>query len=61
MDSIIEALKWLGLDWDEGPYFQSQRLELYREYAEKLFKEGKAYYCECTKEELEAKKKAMLE
>jgi glutamyl-tRNA synthetase len=61
VDSIIEALKWLGLDWDEGPYFQSQRLELYREYAEKLFKEGKAYYCECTKEELEAKKKAMLE
>jgi len=61
VDSILEALKWLGLDWDEGPYFQSKRLSLYREYAEKLFKEGKAYYCECTKEELEAKKKAMLE
>jgi glutamyl-tRNA synthetase len=58
---IIEELKWLGLEWDEGPdiggeygpYFQSQRLNFYREYAEKLLKEGKAYYCYCTPEELE--------
>ncbi len=61
VDSILEALKWLRLDWDEGPYFQTQRLELYQEYAKKLFEEGKAYYCECTKEELEAKRKEMLE
>ena len=59
--SIIEALKWLGLDWDEGPYFQSKRLEIYQKYAQKLFEEGKAYYCECSKEILEKKKKKMLE
>jgi len=59
--SIIEALKWLGLDWDEGPYFQSKRLKIYQKYAQKLFEEGKAYYCECSKEILEEKKKKMLE
>ena len=59
--SIIEALKWLGLDWDEGPYFQSKKLEIYQKYAQKLFEEGKAYYCECSKEILEKKKKKMLE
>lgn len=61
VDSIMEALKWLGLDWDEGPYFQSKRLEIYQSYAQKLFEEGKAYYCECSKELLEKKKKEMLE
>jgi glutamyl-tRNA synthetase len=61
VDSILEALKWLGLDWDEGPYFQSKRLEIYQSYAQKLFEEGKAYYCECSKELLEKKKKEMLE
>ena len=60
VDSILEALKWLGLDWDEGPYFQSQRFELYQQYAKKLYEEGKAYYCECPKELLEKKKKEML-
>ncbi|PMP62049.1 MAG: glutamate--tRNA ligase [Caldimicrobium thiodismutans] len=61
VDSIIEALNWLGLHWDEGPYFQSKRLEIYEEYAKRLYSEGKAYYCECSKEELEAKRKAQLE
>jgi len=61
VDSIIEALKWLGLDWDEGPYFQSKRLEIYQSYAQKLFEEGKAYYCECPKEILERKRKERLE
>jgi len=60
VDSILEALKWLGIDWDEGPFFQSERLEVYQRYAKKLFEEGKAYYCECSKEVLEAKKKEML-
>jgi glutamyl-tRNA synthetase len=57
---IVDALKWLGLDWDEGPgaggdsgpYFQSERRHLYREYAERLLSEGKAYRCFCTPEEL---------
>jgi len=65
---ILGALKWLGLDWDEGPekggpfgpYFQSQRQGLYKEAAEKLLEEGKAYYCFCTPEELEEKRKEAL-
>jgi len=60
VDSIISALKWLGLEWDEGPYFQSERIEIYQKYAKKLFEEGKAYYCECSKEVLEKKKEEML-
>ncbi|MCD6574807.1 glutamate--tRNA ligase, partial [Candidatus Aerophobetes bacterium] len=66
-NSIIENLKWLGLDWDEGPeiggeygpYFQSQRLSIYREFADNLLRDGKAYFCYCSAEELEARKKKM--
>ncbi len=43
LEEIMDSLKWLGLDWDEGPYFQSQRLERYREYAERLLAQGVAY------------------
>lgn len=43
IDKIFDALRWLGLDWDEGPYYQSRRLDLYREHAERLLKAGKAY------------------
>ncbi|HCD08790.1 MAG TPA: glutamate--tRNA ligase [Thermoanaerobacter sp.] len=57
MKGILEGLKWLGIDWDEGPIYQSQRLEEYRKFANKLLKEGKAYYCFCTKEELEEMRK----
>ena len=53
---IIESLKWLGLDWDEGPYFQSQRADIYNECIEKLLSSGKAYYCHCNPEELERKR-----
>src|SRR5882672_7721912 len=51
--AILDGLSWLGLDWDEGPFFQMKRLERYREVAERLLREGKAYRCYCTKEELE--------
>jgi len=61
VDSIIEALSWLGLNWDEGPYFQTERFARYQEIAERLVAEGKAYYCQCSKEELERKKKEMME
>jgi glutamyl/glutaminyl-tRNA synthetase len=62
---VIDDLRWLGIDWDEGPqvggpngpYFQSQRLEIYREYTQKLLDAGKAYYCFDTPEELEAMRK----
>ncbi|MEK7291262.1 MAG: glutamate--tRNA ligase [Planctomycetota bacterium] len=42
--AILDSMKWLGLDWDEGPYFQSQRLAIYKQYAEKLIEQGKAFY-----------------
>ncbi len=58
---VLESLRWLGLDWDEGPdvggphgpYRQSQRTEIYRELAERLIASGSAYRCYCTAEELE--------
>ncbi|MGB9638084.1 MAG: glutamate--tRNA ligase [bacterium] len=67
-DVIIKDLKWLGLTWDEGPdvggpfgpYRQSERLNLYKEFADKLIKEGKAYYCYCTEEELEIQRQLQL-
>ena len=63
VDMAIKSLKWLGLDWDEGPevsgdygpYFQSERLDIYKKYTDKLMEEGKAYYCFCSSEELEKK------
>ncbi|GJL52693.1 MAG: glutamate--tRNA ligase [Nitrospirales bacterium] len=54
---ILEALKWTGLDWDEGPYRQTERLELYREQAMGLFERGFAYWCVCTPDELEVRRK----
>jgi nondiscriminating glutamyl-tRNA synthetase len=84
---IIESLKWLGLEWDEGPvafskenaelpitnhqlpkkyignygpYRQSEKLAIYEKYLTKLLKNGNAYYCECTKEELEQERQAQL-
>ncbi len=60
VDAIFEALEWLGIDWDEGPFFQSERFHIYREYLEKLVDSGHAYYCTCTSEEVEEmRKKAM--
>src|SRR5690349_18763582 len=59
--AVLEALRWPGLDWDEGPevggpkgpYFQSERRALYREVGERLVAEGKAYRCDLSKEELD--------
>jgi glutamyl-tRNA synthetase len=55
---ILDAMKWLGMNWDEGPYFQSERSQIYREAADRLISEGKAYRAFETPEELEAQKKA---
>jgi glutamyl-tRNA synthetase len=52
--AILESLKWLGIDWDEGPFFQMQRLARYKEVAERLIAQGNAYHCWATKEELDA-------
>ncbi|MBI2993239.1 MAG: glutamate--tRNA ligase, partial [Gammaproteobacteria bacterium] len=51
---ILEGMSWLGLNWDEGPCYQTQRLERYREACRQLLDSGKAYRCWCSKEELEA-------
>lgn len=53
-EQIVSSLQWLGIDWDEGPVYQSDRLARYRERAEELVASGKAYRCYCTVEELEA-------
>jgi len=58
--AILNALLWLGLNWDEGPFFQTERGEIYREAVERFVDEGKAYYCICTPEELEEKRKRAL-
>jgi nondiscriminating glutamyl-tRNA synthetase len=68
-EAVLEDLRWLGLDWDEGPdvggdfgpYRQSERLSIYRECADSLLSEGKAFLCYCTDEGLAAKRKAAHE
>src|SRR5512138_95714 len=66
VEGILDGLRWLGLDWDEGPkiggpyapYFQSERLDRYRALADRLVSSGHAYYCYCTAEELAARRAA---
>ncbi len=60
IEAIIEGMRWLGLDWDEGPFRQTERLDIYRGYVERLISEGKAYYCYCSQEELERKRKEAM-
>jgi glutamyl-tRNA synthetase len=54
VDAIFEAMDWLELDWDEGPYFQTQRFDIYRDHLQRLLESGDAYYCTCTPDEVEA-------
>lgn len=61
IDPIVDSFHWLGLDPDEGPFFQSERFPTYQEYADRLLDEGKAYHCYCTAEELEAKRQQALD
>ena len=56
--AILDGMAWLGLDWDEGPYYQMQRMERYKAVVDQLLEEGKAYYCYASKEELEAMREA---
>ncbi|MCX7760732.1 MAG: glutamate--tRNA ligase [Hydrogenothermaceae bacterium] len=67
-EMLIEDLKWLGIEWDEGPdrggkygpYRQSERLDIYHKYVDKLLKSGDAYYCYCTEEELEKEREKAI-
>jgi len=60
VDAILQAMEWLGLGYDEGPYYQSERFELYRSKVAELVTAGKAYRCYCTSEELETKRQQAL-
>ena len=68
-NQLLDDLKWMGLDWNEGPdvggpytpYRQSDRLSLYREHAERLVREGKAYLCFCSQEELERERERAMQ
>ena len=61
VQAILDGMNWLGLDWDEGPFFQSQRMDRYREQVVRLLDEDKAYHCYCTREELDAMRAAQRE
>ena len=60
VDAILEGMSWLGLDWDEGPFYQSDNFPLYKEYVQKLLETGKAYKCYCSAEDLDAKREKAL-
>jgi len=60
VDAILDAMQWLGLSCDEGPFYQSDRFDLYKEKVQQLLDEGKAYKCYCTQEELDAKREAAM-
>lgn len=57
---ILDGMRWLGLDWDEGPFRQTERMDIYREQVDRLLTAGKAYHCYCTPEELEARRKEAM-
>ncbi|HEV7219251.1 MAG TPA: glutamate--tRNA ligase [Terriglobales bacterium] len=56
VEGILQGMRWLGLNWDEGPFYQTQRVEIYRKIAAELLASGHAYYCFCSKEELESRR-----
>ena len=56
VEGILQGMRWLGLDWDEGPFFQTDRVEIYRKVAAKLLASEHAYYCFCSKEDLEGRR-----
>jgi len=60
VQAILDGMRWLGLEWDEGPYFQSKRFDLYRERAQSLLERGLAYRCYCTPEELEKRREEAM-
>jgi len=61
VDAILQAMEWLGLDYDEGPFYQSDRYDLYRSKVAELLDKGLAYKCYCTAEELEEKRQAAIQ
>jgi glutamyl-tRNA synthetase len=60
LQAILDGMKWLGLDHDEGPFYQTQRMDRYREVIEQFLREGKAYHCYCSREELDQMRAAQM-
>jgi glutamyl-tRNA synthetase len=60
VDAILQAMEWLGLSYDEGPYYQSERFDLYRSKVQQLLDSGHAYRCYCSQEELDGKREAAM-
>jgi glutamyl-tRNA synthetase len=60
VDAILEAMDWLGLDYDEGPYYQTARMDRYRELAARMLEAGSAYHCYCSRDELEQMRAAQM-
>lgn len=60
VDAILDGMNWLGLDWDQGPFYQTQRFDLYKEVVAQLLADGKAYKCFCTVEEVDAMREAQM-
>ncbi|GGD64138.1 glutamate--tRNA ligase [Lacimicrobium alkaliphilum] len=61
IDAILEGMEWLGLNWDEGPHYQTKRFDRYKEIIQQLLNEGKAYKCYCSKERLEKLREMQME
>jgi glutamyl-tRNA synthetase len=60
VDEIMESLRWMTLEWDEGPFRQSERLDIYNDFVKRLLAKGRAYYCDCDPEDLEERRKKAL-
>lgn len=60
VDAILQGMEWLGLDWDEGPFYQTDNFPLYKQHVQKLLDEGKAYRCWCSQQELEVKRESAM-
>ena len=57
IQAILDGMRWVNLDWDEGPFRQTERMDLYRNHAMRLFEQGHAYWCVCTASDLDARRK----
>lgn len=61
VQAILDGMQWLGLNWDEGPYYQMQRMDRYKEIIRQMLAEGSAYYCYCTRDELDAMREQQMQ
>lgn len=61
VQAILDGMRWLRLDWDEGPFYQMQRMDRYKEIIQKMLAEGSAYLCYCTKEELDSMREQQMQ